>query len=109
MNKEVDIIYLINGSMGREIKSANNYAIQIFEELKNKYKDFYFSFEAPFYRDKIDWGKDKNEYFPLTDNMKDLNNKISKIEPYMGGDLLVDWVDGYNLELNNMNWRNGIK
>ena len=112
-NKDVDICYLIDatGSMGREIKAANDYVIQIFEELTKKYKDeFKFKFGASFYRDKIDSPSDKNEYFPLTENMQDLKNKISKIDPDGGGDIPEDWVEGYKMALSDkMNWRNGLK
>jgi len=56
--------------MGREINAANDYAIQIFEELSKNYIEFNFQFGASFYRDKIDSKKDKNEYFPLTTDME---------------------------------------
>ena len=108
--QEVDICYLIDatGSMDREINAANDYVIQIFEELAEKYKEFKFKFGAAFYRDKIDYKKDENEFFPLTNNMEDLKRKISKIRAQGGGDVPEDWVEGYNLAL-NMNWRNGLK
>ena len=41
--------------------------------------------------------------------MKDLTKKISTIKGYGGGDGPEDWVGGYELALNHMNWRNGIK
>ena len=111
--QDVDICYLIDAtrSMGREINAANEYVIQIFKELTKKYKDkFKFKFGASFYRDKIDSKSDKNEYFPLTEDMEALKNKISKIKPEGGGDLPEDWVEGYNMALsNNMKWRNGMK
>ena len=111
--KEVDICYLIDatGSMGREIKAANDYVIQIFKDLTKKYKnEFKFKFGAVFYRDKIDSKSDENECFPLTEDMEELKKKISKIKPYGGGDIPEDWVEGYNMALSeNMNWRNGTK
>ena len=111
INKEADIVYLIDatGLMGRQINSVNDYAIEIVDKLKKNYKEFKFCFGVAFYRDKLDSPKDKNEYIPLTDNIEDLKKKISKIEPYGGGDKPNDWVEGYNLALNKMNWRNGIK
>ena len=111
--REVDICYLIDatGSMGREIKAANEYVIKIFEELTTKYKDdFKFQFGAIFYRDKINSSTDKNDYFPLTTDMNSLKNNISKIKPYGGRDIPEDWVEGYNIALSNkMKWRNGMK
>ena len=61
--------------MGDEINDAKKYIIQIFKELKEKYEDYNCLFGAVFYRDK-------NEYFPLTNNMEDLRNKISTIKAY---------------------------
>ena len=105
--KEVDICYLIDAtaSMGREIKAANDYVIQIFEELSKNYIEFNFQFGASFYRDKIDSKKDKNEYFPLTTDMEELKKNISKIKPEGGGDIPEDWVEGYKMAINNMGWR----
>ena len=111
LNKEVDIVYLIDatGSMGYEINAAKEYCIHIFKELKNKYDDYNFLFGAVFYRDKIDCEGEKDEYFPLTDKMEDLKHKISTIKAYGGGDTPEDWVGGYKIALNNMKWRKGIK
>jgi energy-coupling factor transporter ATP-binding protein EcfA2 len=95
--------------MGNEIKAANAHVIKIFNKLKEKYKDYKFQFGAVFYRDQIDSKTDKNEYFPLTDDMNELKNNISKIEPYGGKDIPEDWVVGYKIALNDIKWRNGIK
>ena len=46
----------------------------------------------------------------MTSDIKNLENKISKV--YVsggGGDGAEDWTGGYVLALNNMNWRKGIK
>ena len=80
----------------------------LFKELKEKYVDYNFLFGG-FYRDKIDCKGEKNEYFPLTNDMEDLKNKISTIKEDGGGDVPEDWVEGYKIALNNMNWRKGIK
>ena len=111
LSKEVDIVYLIDatGSMGREIKAVKEYVIKILDDLKKKYTDFNFHFGAVFYRDKIDSEGDKNEYFPLTDDMEDLKKKISTIKVYGGGDIPEDWVEGYKIAINEMKWRKGIK
>jgi len=111
LNKEVDIVYLIDGtgSMGREINAARDYVIKIYEELTTKYKDYNFNFGSVFYRDKIDSKRDKDEYFLLTDNMTNLKNNISTVRAYGGGDGPEDWVGGYEIALNKMNWRKGIK
>ena len=95
--------------MESEINVAKEQVIQIFQELKTKYEDFNFRFGSVFYRDRIDSIEDKNDYFPLTDDMEDLKNKIATIKAYGGGDIPEDWVEGYKIALNKMNWRKGIK
>jgi len=113
IKKSVDIVYLIDatGSMGSEINAANQKVESILEELENKFKNLNlsFNFGAVFYRDRIDCKDDINEYIPLTDNIVKLKQFISKIKAKGGGDTPEDWVEGYNLALNKMNWRNGIK
>ena len=118
-NKEVDIVYVIDatGSMRREIKAAEDYVIKIFKELKEKYKENEFQFGAVFYRDKVytktrsNWrSPDEDEYYPLTDKIEELQSNISKVKATGGGgDGAEDWAGGYELALNNMKWRNGIK
>ena len=112
-SKEVDIVYLIDatGSMDQEIEAANNNVIGILKNLKEKFKEknFNFKFGAIFYRDKVDSIGDKDDYFPLTDDMEHLKKNISTIEAYGGGDGPEDWVGGYDLALNKIKWRNGSK
>ena len=110
-SKEVDIVYLIDatGSMSAEINAAKENVINIFEELTKNYKDYNFQFGSVFYRDKIDVKSDKDEYFQFTKDMKDLQKKIGKIKAYGGGDGPEDWAGGYEIALNDMKWRNGIK
>ena len=110
-NKNVDIVYLIDatGSMGAEIKAAKENVIKIFNKLKKNYKDYNFRFGSVFYRDKIDVKEEKDEYFQLTDDMKELEKNIGTVKAYGGGDGPEDWVGGYEIALNNMKWRNGIQ
>ena len=109
--KDVDIVYLIDAtrSMGYEINAAKENVISIFDNLSKNYKDYDFRFGSVFYRDKIDSKSDKDEYFEFTKDMKDLKEKIGKVKAYGGGDGPEDWVGGYDIALNQMKWRNGIK
>ena len=114
LKKCVDIVYLIDatGSMDKEINAANKKVKQIYDEISTEFKgqNLSFNFGAVFYRDKIDSPDDKNECFPLTNNMENLKKNIGKIEACGGGDTPEDWVEGYNLALSEeMKWRNGIK
>ena len=109
--KDVDIVYLIDGtgSMRPEITAAKENVIKIFNQLTKNYKDYNFRFGSVFYRDQIDEPSDKNDCFQFTDKMEDLKEKIGTVRAYGGGDGPEDWVGGYEMALNNMKWRNGIK
>ena len=45
----------------------------------------------------------------LTDQVNTLPEQIKKIRAYGGGDLPEDWVGGYKLVNEKINWRNGVK
>ena len=111
ISNEFDIVYLIDatGSMSGEINAAKNQVINILNDLKSKYPTMNFNFGAIFYRDKIDSPSDKNDFFPLTDNMETLRSQISTVKAYGGGDGPEDWVEGYKLATNNIAWREGTK
>ena len=85
----MDIVYLIDatGSMGAEIKAAKENVIKIFNKLKKNYKDYNFRFGSVFYRDKIDVKDEKDEYFQLTDDMKELEKNIGTVKAYGGEDM----------------------
>ena len=103
--------------MTYEIEAVKTHVYKIFKELKGKYKENNFQFGAVFYRDKVisrsrgyNRNEDEDELYPLTSNVEDLEKKISNVEPWGGGgDGAEDWAGGYELALNNMNWRKGIK
>ena len=114
LNKDVDIVFLIDatGSMGGEIAAAKDNVFKIFEELTKNYEDYKYSFRfgSVFYRDKIDKKSDKDEYFQFTNNIKELEKNIGTVKAYGGGDGPEDWVGGYDIALNKMDWsKNGIK
>ena len=46
----------------------------------------------------------------MIDKIEELQSNITKVRARGGGgDWAEDWARGYELVLNNMNWRNGIK
>lgn len=66
-------------------------------------------FLEQYFIDKIASPSYKNDFFPLTDVMESLKEKISTINVYGGGDMAEDWVEGYKLATNNISWREGSK
>ena len=117
-NKKVDIIYLFDatGSMGRELKAANELVFKIFEDLNKEFeeKKLDFNFGVVFYGDELagkkkrkDYNYKENGYFDLTSNMNKLKQNISKIKQNGGLGEHADWVAGYDLALNKIKWREG--
>ena len=117
-NKKVDIIYLFDatGSMGRELKAANELVFKIFEDLNKEFeeKKLDFNFGVVFYGDELagknrnkSYNRKENGYFDLTSNMNKLKQNISKIKPNGGWGEHADWVAGYDLALNKIKWREG--
>ena len=99
--------------MGPEIKAANQHVIQIFNDLKEKYNEQKnFQFGVVFYRDQI-YAKSRNGnikrnesgFFQLTNNMENLKQYISTINPQGGCGHGGDWVEGYEFALNKIKWR----
>ena len=62
--------------MSGEINAAKEQEKSIYNELQSIYNKINFNCGAIFYRDKIDSPTDKNELFPLTNNMITLTNQI---------------------------------
>lgn len=116
--------------MGPEIEAANQHVIKIFNDLKEKYNEQKnFQFGVVFYRDQIyaksdnvkkyyggrtmDWNNNikRNEsgFFQLTNNMENLRQYISTINPQGGWGHGGDWVEGYEFALNKIKWREGLR
>lgn len=110
-NGEFDIVYMIDatGSMGNYIKAAKDQCINISNELQKKFTDYKIRFGGVFYRDPIDCSNEKNEIIDLTDDVLSLKYFISCVKAVGGGDEAEDWAGGYDLAINQIQWRNGIK
>ena len=88
---------------------ATKYCINIWNALKVKMPGVAFKFGGIFYRDPIDSSGDRNDYIDLTDNIDSFKSFVSTMRPDGGGDTPEDWVGGYNIALNNINWRKGVR
>ena len=109
--QDFDIIYMIDatGSMGSYLEAAKDQCINISNELKSKFNNFDYQFGGIFYRDPIDSTSDKNDMIDLTDNVPTLKNFISKMKATGGGDYAEDWAGGYDIAVNKIKWRNGLR
>ena len=111
INKKIDIIYLIDstGSMGEEVKSASNLAINNADNLSKKYPYHDFQFGFIYYNDPIDCNTDFNDFLQLTKNMEEIKNFCNNWKIQGGGDEAEDWAGGYSIVLNQIKWRDGKK
>lgn len=92
------------GSMGDEVKIASNLLIQHAQSLHKNNPEMNFQFGFVYYNDPIDVNTDYNGFLQLLIKQDRFceNWKIQN-----GGDEVEDWVGGYNLSVNGINWRNG--
>ena len=108
---DFDLVFMIDatGSMGGSLNMATKYCIDIWGALQTKMPGVHFKFGGIFYRDPIDLSDDRNDYVDLTDNINSFKDFISTMSPTGGGDTPEDWVGAYNIALNNISWRNGVR
>jgi len=109
--KDIDIVFMVDstGSMDDIIFMLNKYCINIWNILENKIPGISLKFGWIFYRDPIDSTHDKHDYIDLTDNINTFKHFVSTIQAYGGGDTPEDWIGSYNIALNNINWRKGLR
>ena len=111
ITNEFDIVYLIDatGSMGGYLAELKDQCKNIFNEIKSELSEFDFRFGAVFYRDPVDSPGEKNNKYSLKKDMDILKDQRSGEKPYGGGDGPEDWVGGFDLALNHINWGNGVR
>ena len=109
VNKNIDIVYLMDstGSIGDEVKIASNLLIQHAQSLYKNNPEKNFQFGFVYYNDPIDVNTDYNDYLQLTKDINKVGRFCDNWKIQDGGDLSEDWVGGYNLSINGINWRNG--
>ncbi|OHT12744.1 hypothetical protein TRFO_17377 [Tritrichomonas foetus] len=114
IKREVDVIFMIDGtgSMRFFIDAVRESCTSIAKSCRERNPDNMFRFGCVIYRDdavnQVRYGtknyKIDHAYFALTQNEKKLQDFLSKVETFGGGnDGPEDWLSGYNLLL-KMNW-----
>ena len=109
--KNFDIVYLLDttDTMGNYIAALKNQCIDISNKLKSELSQFDFNFGAVFYKDPVDCPGEKNNSYSLKSDVSKLKDEIKNERASGGGDGPDDWVGGYDLALNEIIWRNGIR
>jgi hypothetical protein len=109
--KVMDVVFLIDatGSMSATIKAAHDKAAEIAISLRVNNPEVNFKFGSVCYRDPIDSPTDIHQIHQLDTEIDTLVTFFSTVQASGGGDGPEDWVGGYNLVLNKMEWRSGPK
>ena len=89
-----------------ETKIASYLVIEHSNKLIKSYPNYDFQFGIIFYNDPIDITTDFNDYIQLTKELNKIKYFVDKWNIQSGGDEAEDWVGGYNIALNKINWRN---
>lgn len=99
------------GSMRHTIKAAHDKAREIAEEFSYMYNDIDFRFGSVWYRDPIHLpNHNRNEFQPLNPDINVLINFLSTIKATGGGgDGGEDIAGGFDIALNQIQWRDGPK
>ena len=104
---EFDLIYLVDvsGSMSSSLEGVKKYCIDISHKLEKELSQFDFHYGGIFYSDPVDVSTEENVYLNLTPNINQFQNFVNNVK-------LLDGEDGYgayDIVINKMPWRNGIK
>ena len=111
VSNEYNICFILDntGSMENWINSLKNICVQLFEEVVNKFKKYYFSFACVLYADKASFPTDENFKIDFTENSLEFKTELEKIQLQNGGDAAEDWVSGFQIALEELMWGNGTK
>jgi hypothetical protein len=108
--KRMDVVFLIDatGSMSAVLKAAHDKATELAIKLRTQNIDVHINFGCVCYRDPVD-SSDVHQFHQLQEDIDALVKFLSTVRATGGGDEPEDWVGGYNLVLNSMQWRDGAK
>jgi hypothetical protein len=110
-SNEFDLIYLVDvsGSMSSSLNGVKNYCIAISQKLEKELSQFDFHYGGIFYSDPVDVPTESNSYLNLTPNINEFKSFVNGVKLLGGGDGPEDWYGAYDIAVNKMSWRNGIR
>ena len=111
VTNEYNICFIIDntGSMSSWINIIKEICHKFFIEITEKYKDYKFYFACVLYGDKPSTKKGENFYVNFTQDEKKFDSELKKINLQGGGDEAEDWVSGFRIALEELEWNNGTK
>lgn len=111
VSNDYNICFIIDntGSMEKYINAVKSICINLFKEIVKKYRDYKFYFGSVLYADKPSISSDENFKIDFTENESEFKSKLKDIKIQNGDDEAEDWVSGFRIALEELNWENGTK
>ena len=111
VTNEYNICFIIDntGSMSHLIESIKEICHNFFVKITKKYSEYKFYFGCVLYADKPSIETDENFIINFTQNENEFKSQLNKINLQNGEDIAEDWVSGFKLALEDLNWGNGTK
>ena len=111
MSHEYNVCFIIDNtsSMGSWINVIKDICNNLFKEIVQKFNKYKFYFGCVLYADHISIETDKNYKINFTQDENEFKSKLEEIEMQNGDDVAEDWVSGFQIALDELNWGNGTK
>ena len=111
VSNEYNICFIIDNtaSMGNWINIIKEICHNLFVEITKKFSKYEFYFACALYADKPSISSDQNFKISFTKDENEFKSKLEEIELQNGGDVAEDWVSGFKIALDDLNWGNGTK
>ena len=111
VTNEYNICFIIDntGSMGSWINIIKEICHNLFVEVTKKFCEYDFYFGCVLYADKPSLSTDENFIISFTKDEQEFYSKLQGYELQNGDDVAEDWVSGFRIALDNLNWGNGTK
>ena len=111
VSQEYNVCFIIDNtkSMGSWINVIKDICNNLFKEITKKFNKYKFYFGCVLYADHISINTDKNYKINFTQDENEFKSKLEEIELQNGDDVAEDWVSGFQIALDELNWGNGTK
>ena len=111
VSNEYNVCFIIDntGSMGSWIIVIKDICSNLFGEIVAKFNKYNFSFGCVLYADKISIDTDQNYKISFTKDEDEFRAKLEEVELQNGDDVAEDWVSGFQIALDELEWGNGTK
>ena len=111
VSNEFDLIYLVDvsDSLSSSLNGVKKYCIDISKKIEKELPEFDFNYGGIFYSDPVDVPEERNTYLNLKENINKFSNFVNDVKLLGEGDGPEDWYGAYDIAVNKIKWRNGIR